>query len=189
MTDECPYCKGRGHLPSSESISILAERDLRLQAVERAGNSAEERRGLRSVLAARTATTPGTFSGQDAECQSLAGCYERYSELLELQLHTLSLQPERAQAQRDALTASTCWQITAPLRVAARSVRGLLRLTSAARMRKPRRGITARHSNQKSNRSPLMTSEPAASRMLRRNTSSSRSRSTGAMPRCASATM
>lgn len=29
MTDECPYCKGRGHLPSAESISNLIERDLR----------------------------------------------------------------------------------------------------------------------------------------------------------------
>ena len=32
MTDECPYCKGRGHLPSAESVSILAERDLRRYA-------------------------------------------------------------------------------------------------------------------------------------------------------------
>ncbi len=31
MTDECPYCKGRGHLPSAESVSFLAERDLRRQ--------------------------------------------------------------------------------------------------------------------------------------------------------------
>ncbi|HZT41830.1 MAG TPA: Rne/Rng family ribonuclease [Chthonomonadaceae bacterium] len=29
MTEECPYCKGRGHLPSAESVSIQAERDLR----------------------------------------------------------------------------------------------------------------------------------------------------------------
>ncbi len=29
MTDECPYCKGRGHLPSAESISIQVERELR----------------------------------------------------------------------------------------------------------------------------------------------------------------
>ena len=32
MTDECPYCKGRGHLPSAESVSIHVERDLRRQA-------------------------------------------------------------------------------------------------------------------------------------------------------------
>ncbi|HZP81776.1 MAG TPA: Rne/Rng family ribonuclease [Chthonomonadaceae bacterium] len=31
MTDECPYCKGRGHLPSAESVSFLVERDLRRQ--------------------------------------------------------------------------------------------------------------------------------------------------------------
>ena len=31
MTDECPYCKGRGHLPSPESVSLLVERDLRRQ--------------------------------------------------------------------------------------------------------------------------------------------------------------
>ncbi len=30
-TDECPYCKGRGLLPSSESVSLLVERDLRRQ--------------------------------------------------------------------------------------------------------------------------------------------------------------
>ena len=29
--DECPYCKGRGHLPSPESVSLLVERDLRRQ--------------------------------------------------------------------------------------------------------------------------------------------------------------
>ena len=29
LTDECPYCNGRGHLPSSESVSLLLERDLR----------------------------------------------------------------------------------------------------------------------------------------------------------------
>ncbi len=29
MTEECAYCKGRGHLPSSESISINLERELR----------------------------------------------------------------------------------------------------------------------------------------------------------------
>ena len=29
MTDECPYCKGRGHLPSSESVSLIVERELR----------------------------------------------------------------------------------------------------------------------------------------------------------------
>lgn len=32
MTDECPYCKGRGHLPSAESISITVERELRRMA-------------------------------------------------------------------------------------------------------------------------------------------------------------
>jgi ribonuclease G len=31
MTDECPYCKGRGHLPSPESVSLLVERDLHRQ--------------------------------------------------------------------------------------------------------------------------------------------------------------
>ena len=31
MTDECPYCKGRGHLPSAESVSVQLERDLRRQ--------------------------------------------------------------------------------------------------------------------------------------------------------------
>ncbi len=29
LTDECPYCNGRGHLPSAESVSLLVERDLR----------------------------------------------------------------------------------------------------------------------------------------------------------------
>lgn len=29
MTDECPYCKGRGNLPSAESVSIVVERELR----------------------------------------------------------------------------------------------------------------------------------------------------------------
>ena len=29
MTDECPYCKGRGNLPSAESVSVQAERELR----------------------------------------------------------------------------------------------------------------------------------------------------------------
>ncbi len=29
--DECPYCKGLGHLPSPESVSLLVERDLRRQ--------------------------------------------------------------------------------------------------------------------------------------------------------------
>jgi ribonuclease G len=33
LTDECPYCKGRGHLPTAESMSVLIERDLRRQAV------------------------------------------------------------------------------------------------------------------------------------------------------------
>ncbi|HLV80496.1 MAG TPA: Rne/Rng family ribonuclease [Chthonomonadaceae bacterium] len=32
MTEECPYCKGRGHLPSAESVSIQAERELRRMA-------------------------------------------------------------------------------------------------------------------------------------------------------------
>ncbi len=32
MTDECPYCKGRGNLPSAESVSIVVERELRRQA-------------------------------------------------------------------------------------------------------------------------------------------------------------
>ncbi|HLJ54106.1 MAG TPA: Rne/Rng family ribonuclease [Chthonomonadaceae bacterium] len=31
MTDDCPYCKGRGHLASSESVSLAVERDLRKQ--------------------------------------------------------------------------------------------------------------------------------------------------------------
>jgi ribonuclease G len=31
MTDECPYCKGRGHLPSAESVSLQLERELRRQ--------------------------------------------------------------------------------------------------------------------------------------------------------------
>ncbi|HZO88300.1 MAG TPA: Rne/Rng family ribonuclease [Chthonomonadaceae bacterium] len=31
LTDECPYCKGRGYLPSAESVSLLVERDLRRQ--------------------------------------------------------------------------------------------------------------------------------------------------------------
>jgi ribonuclease G len=34
MTDECPYCKGRGHLPSAESVSLHVERDLRRQAID-----------------------------------------------------------------------------------------------------------------------------------------------------------
>ena len=34
MTDECPYCKGRGHLPSAESVSLVIERDLRRQIGE-----------------------------------------------------------------------------------------------------------------------------------------------------------
>ncbi len=29
LTEECPYCKGRGHLASPESVSLLVERDLR----------------------------------------------------------------------------------------------------------------------------------------------------------------
>ena len=29
MTEECAYCKGRGHIPSSESVSITLERELR----------------------------------------------------------------------------------------------------------------------------------------------------------------
>jgi ribonuclease G len=32
MTDDCPYCKGRGHLASSESVSLLLERELRKYA-------------------------------------------------------------------------------------------------------------------------------------------------------------
>jgi ribonuclease G len=32
MTDECPHCKGRGHLPTAESMSLLVERDLWRQA-------------------------------------------------------------------------------------------------------------------------------------------------------------
>jgi ribonuclease G len=31
MTDDCPYCKGRGHLASAESVSLVVERDLRKQ--------------------------------------------------------------------------------------------------------------------------------------------------------------
>ncbi len=31
MTDDCPYCKGRGHLSSAESVSLVVERDLRRQ--------------------------------------------------------------------------------------------------------------------------------------------------------------
>lgn len=34
LTDECPYCKGRGHLPSAESISVLVERELRRVAAD-----------------------------------------------------------------------------------------------------------------------------------------------------------
>jgi len=34
LTDECPYCQGRGHLPTAESMSVLAERDLRRQAIQ-----------------------------------------------------------------------------------------------------------------------------------------------------------
>ena len=33
LTDECPHCKGRGDLPTSELVSLLAERDLRRQSV------------------------------------------------------------------------------------------------------------------------------------------------------------
>ena len=40
-TDECPYCKGRGHLPSPESVSLLVERDLRRQ-VNTAQNAKKE---------------------------------------------------------------------------------------------------------------------------------------------------
>ena len=39
LTDECPYCKGRGHLPTAESMSVLVERDLRRQAL--AANNAK----------------------------------------------------------------------------------------------------------------------------------------------------
>jgi ribonuclease G len=31
MTEDCPACKGRGHQPSAESVSLLLERDLRRQ--------------------------------------------------------------------------------------------------------------------------------------------------------------
>lgn len=31
ITDECPYCKGRGHLRSADSVSVQIERDLRRQ--------------------------------------------------------------------------------------------------------------------------------------------------------------
>ena len=43
MTDECPYCKGRGHLPSAESVSLVVERDLRRQ-VERPEERQAKRR-------------------------------------------------------------------------------------------------------------------------------------------------
>jgi ribonuclease G len=33
LTDECPYCNGRGHLASSESVSLQLERDLRRAAI------------------------------------------------------------------------------------------------------------------------------------------------------------
>jgi ribonuclease G len=32
LTDECPHCKGRGHLPTAESVSLMAERDLHRQS-------------------------------------------------------------------------------------------------------------------------------------------------------------
>lgn len=41
LTDECPVCKGRGHLPTAESMSVLVERDLRRQATQ-AGNAKKE---------------------------------------------------------------------------------------------------------------------------------------------------
>lgn len=41
MTEECPYCKGRGHLPSPESVSLHVERDLRRQ-VNDAKNSKKD---------------------------------------------------------------------------------------------------------------------------------------------------
>lgn len=34
LTEECPYCKGQGQLPTSESSSLLIERDLRRMAAE-----------------------------------------------------------------------------------------------------------------------------------------------------------
>src|SRR5260221_11710506 len=34
MTDECQYCKGRGHLPSAESVSVQLERDIRRQTAD-----------------------------------------------------------------------------------------------------------------------------------------------------------
>ena len=33
LTDECPYCSGRGHLSSSESVSLQLERELRRVAI------------------------------------------------------------------------------------------------------------------------------------------------------------
>lgn len=41
LTDECPYCSGRGHLPSSESVSLQLERDLR-RAVNNPNNLRRE---------------------------------------------------------------------------------------------------------------------------------------------------
>jgi ribonuclease G len=41
LTDECPYCNGRGHLPSAESVSLLVERDLR-RAVNIAQNARKD---------------------------------------------------------------------------------------------------------------------------------------------------
>ncbi len=41
ITDECPYCKGRGHLRSADSISVQIERDLRRQ-VNNAQNAKKE---------------------------------------------------------------------------------------------------------------------------------------------------
>ncbi|MDW8206918.1 MAG: Rne/Rng family ribonuclease [Chloroherpetonaceae bacterium] len=32
LTDECPQCRGRGHLPTAESVSLQLERDIRRQA-------------------------------------------------------------------------------------------------------------------------------------------------------------
>lgn len=41
ITDECPYCKGRGHLRSADSISVQIERDLRRQ-VQTAANAKKD---------------------------------------------------------------------------------------------------------------------------------------------------
>ncbi|MDE2206965.1 MAG: Rne/Rng family ribonuclease, partial [Armatimonadetes bacterium] len=48
MTDECPYCNGRGHLPSAESVTNLIERDLRRMA------SAQANRGKAFIVRCHT---------------------------------------------------------------------------------------------------------------------------------------